>query len=509
MSQESLNQCADVVVEHGTRADAQVEKWGMIEIRFNGPAAGNPWMDVDFEAHIRYRNRVLYVPGFYDGEGCYVLRIMPDIEGEWHYTTRSSHAELDGLQGSFRAVAPSAANHGPVVVADTYYFRYADGASFANIGTTSYGWAHQEESLCERTLKTLAASPFDKLRMCVFPKHYKYTENEPRFYPFPVVQRGSCNWGTGEEHGWEFDLDRFEPAYFQNIDRRVGQLRDLGVQADVIMFHPYDCWGFSRLPREVRHRYVRHLAARLSAFRNVWWSLSNEYDLLPHMSVEDWEDIARLLQECDHGGHLRGIHNLGPCYDHSRSWVSHVSYQGHPNMIDAFRKQYRKPVVIDECCYEGDVPEGWGSISGFEMTNRFWYCFCNGGYCGHSDTFYRPDHILWWNKGGELRGESPRRLAFLRGIIDEEGAGVFKRYDKAPGFVVHDNGTLIGFTYDHQPREVSIELPCDDCEYVAEIIHPWRLTVTPCETVFRGKATVALPVEPYQVIRWRPRPACA
>ena len=28
------------------------------------------------------------------------------------------------------------------------------------------------------------------------------------------------------------------------------------------------------------YRYVAYLAARLAAYRNVWWSLANEYDFL-------------------------------------------------------------------------------------------------------------------------------------------------------------------------------------------------------------------------------------
>ena len=33
--------------------------------------------------------------------------------------------------------------------------------------------------------------------------------------------------------------------------------------------------------------YLRYVAARYGAFRNVWWSLANEYELLDHLTVED------------------------------------------------------------------------------------------------------------------------------------------------------------------------------------------------------------------------------
>lgn len=54
---------------------------------------------------------------------------------------------------------------------------------------------------------------------------------------------------------------------------------DLGIQADIIVMHPYDRWGFSEMSAECDDLYWKYLIARVSAYRNVWWSLANEYDL--------------------------------------------------------------------------------------------------------------------------------------------------------------------------------------------------------------------------------------
>ena len=65
------------------------------------------------------------------------------------------------------------------------------------------------------------------------------------------------------------------------------------------------------------------------------------------------------------------------------------------------------------------MPEGWGAISGRELTRRFWLACVTGGYCTHGETFLDPGKdILWWAKGGVLKGESPARIAFLREIIE-------------------------------------------------------------------------------------------
>ncbi len=82
--------------------------------------------------------------------------------------------------------APDA--HGPVRV-DGFHFAYADGTRYRPWGTTAYAWNHQDESLQKATLDTLAATPFTKLRMCLFPKHFVYNTDEPERFPFPRADR--------------------------------------------------------------------------------------------------------------------------------------------------------------------------------------------------------------------------------------------------------------------------------------------------------------------------------
>jgi hypothetical protein len=97
--------------------------------------------------------------------------------------TSSNRPELDGQTGSLTA-APPAGNRGPVQVFNTYYFRYADGTPYHQFGTTCYAWVHQPEAMQQQTLETLAASPFNKIRFCVFPKSYTYNRNEPERFAF-------------------------------------------------------------------------------------------------------------------------------------------------------------------------------------------------------------------------------------------------------------------------------------------------------------------------------------
>src|SRR4029453_1830484 len=129
-------------------------------------AEGNPFVDVELAAEFRCGERTWTVGGFYDGEGTYRLRALAEEGGTWQVVTPARTPSLDGSSGEV-AVGPAADGaHGPVRV-DGFHFAYADGTRYRPWGTTAYAWNHQDGSLQEATLDSLAATPFTKLRMCL------------------------------------------------------------------------------------------------------------------------------------------------------------------------------------------------------------------------------------------------------------------------------------------------------------------------------------------------------
>ncbi|MBZ5585088.1 MAG: DUF5060 domain-containing protein [Acidobacteriia bacterium] len=471
-------------------ADA-VERWGVYEIVLKGPAGGNPFTGVRLGAQFRYRNRTVDVDGFYDGEGVYRVRFMPDETGEWTYVTSSNAAALDGQRGAFIAAAPSAGNHGPVRVRYTTHFGYEDGTPYVPVGTTCYAWIHQGDRLEEQTLKTLRSAPFNKIRMCVFPKSYAYNANEPVYYPFERDASGVN------------DFSRFNPQFYRHLEQRVRDLQALGIEADLILFHPYDRWGYASMPAEANDRYLRYTVARLAAYRNVWWSIANEYDLVKSKTMADWDRFFRIVQESDPYQRLRSIHHSVVMYDHSKPWVTHVSVQG--SDLERAREsiaQYRKPVIYDECQYEGNIPRRWGNISAEELVRRFWIGTVSGAYVGHGETYLDPDDILWWSKGGTLRGQSPPRIAFLRKIVEgapADGLNNLSTYYLGAG----QPGRYWLFYLDaHQPAQHEFDLG-QGARYRADIIDPWDMTITPVPGTFEGKFTMKLPGKPGLAVRFQ------
>ena len=450
-----------------------VEQWGVFEAQFTGPENITSPMDVKFTATFTQGAQRIVVSGFWDGGSTFKVRFSPPTIGDWKFSTQSEIASLNGKTGAFTAVKPTGDNHGPIEVFQNFYLRHADGAPYHQFGTTCYAWVHQTPALQEQTLKTLAASPFNKIRFCVFPKSYVYNKNEPDFFAFKKGADG------------KFDFAQPDPAFWQHFEQRILDLQKLGIEADIILWHPYDRWGFSEMSKEQDDRYLRYCIARLSAFRNVWWSLANEYDFMTeqrpgHRGNKQWDDWDRffsILEKEDPHHRLRGIHNGAKWYDHTKAWVTHASIQtSDMNGGVRFREKYQKPIVYDECKYEGNVTQGWGNLSGREMTQRFWLGTMSGCYVGHGETYLDPNDVLWWAKGGVLHGESPKRIQWLKDFMS-----------KAPAFdtlkpLGDDKGRfLLGkpgeyyllYVLAGKPQTVQLS---GERAYKVDAIDPWEMT---------------------------------
>lgn len=219
-----------IASSRATTADS-IEQWGVFDLSLPGPRDDNPFVDVELGATFSKGKRTIKVTGFYDGDGVYRVRFMPDSTGTWTYRTTNNRPELADKSGEFNVAPPSTANHGPVRVAHTYHFAYADGTPFRPVGTTCYGWLQRPEQLQEQTLKTLAASPFTKVRMLLMPQSQETDRPAP---PSPFEGAPPKQW----------DFTRYDPAFFQHLEQRIGQLRDHGIECDLILFHPYGrMWG--------------------------------------------------------------------------------------------------------------------------------------------------------------------------------------------------------------------------------------------------------------------------
>lgn len=461
-----------------------VEQWGTYKVELKGPSEGNPFIDVRLVAVFDNGAKQVRVEGFYDGGESYRIRFMPDTPGRWTYRTESNRWPLTGKTGEFTVTPPSPGNHGPVRVHQTYHFAYADGTPFKHFGTTIYNWIDTPEALQEETLRTLAASPFNKARMLLTQQPTPYrNEFAPPRWPYA---------GTPPR---DWDFTRFNPEFFRHYEKRLGQLRDLSIEADIVLFNPYGKFGFETLDAAGDERFVRYVVARFGAFRNVWWSLANEYDFLRTKTEADWDRLGRLVQACDPYRRLLSIHNGHVLFDHRQPWVTHLSVQdGHacesPASVKIYRDAFRKPVVFDEIKYEGDAKFRWADLDGFDLTHRFWAAMMGGTYAGHGDYFNTVGEDTWTSFGGKMLGESPARIAFLRRIVEEGPAEGLNLIDSFmdPGMSGAPGKTYLHYFGRETPASWTFQLYRDNLaegmRFKVEIINVWDMTITPVEGEF-------------------------
>jgi hypothetical protein len=499
----------------------ETERWGVFEVSCPGKKEGNPFTDYAIEGCFKSKNETVCVDGFYDGEGVYKVRFMPSFEDRYSFEIKGSFSEKT-FAGEFVAGPPRKGNHGPLRVANSFHFAYEDGTPYYSIGTTCYVWELQNDDLQKQTLETLKDSAFNKIRFCIFPKHYDYNLKEPRSYPYEgtpmdssVLTKENFLDYTGKTGGNNWDFKKFNPEHFRHIESCIQKLCAIGIEADLIVMHPYDRWGFSRMSAECDDLYWHYVIARFSAYRNVWWSLANEYDLFPDKNMADWERYASIICRKDQYNHPRSIHNCRPFYDYSRPWITHCSIQRQEiyksaEYVTEWRERYKKPVVLDEIAYEGNIQHGWGNISGKELTRRFWEAFCRGGYAGHGETFTNSRDILWWSHGGKLYGESPARFKFLKKILEEiPGHGltpITASWDEV-ACCVECPGARPGyylFYYSFMRPSFRDYYFDDDNEWSVDVIDTWEMIIDP-KGNFKGKFRIELPGKEYIAVRIRRR----
>jgi hypothetical protein len=215
-------------------------------------------------------------------------------------------------------------------------------------------------------------------------------------------------------------------------------------------------------------------------------------------------------------------------FDHRKPWVTHTCIQNWDvKRTQEWRDAYGKPVVNDEPEYEGNIIQSWGNLTAQELVHRFWITATRGGYAGHGETYSHPDDLIWWAKGGELRGEAWKRIGFLRDLLEQDvvnGLEPMASFGEWPWTRVsgaHDGDLRYIYLGEHQPVIWSTGLPKDGTDYDVDIIDTWEMTITPAKKVEApiphptrhgaivrgGKADAAfgveLPGKPYQALRIR------
>ena len=394
-----------VALVNGAIADQQVPLWQAQDISFtNQTPVTNPF-EMPFTAEITGPNATkLLLPGYYDGNGIWKIRVSPTAEGEWQIVTRSSAAALNGQRARFVCGPnPSHTAHGGVRVdaRHPFHFVYEDGTRYFPMGyECNWLWAldmtDPKLPTLNRFLDKLAASGFNYVILNAYAHDTAWRKGKtgdddygpPALFPWE---------GTNEQP----DHSRFNLAYWRHYDQVIAALHQRGMIAHLMIkvYNKMVQWPARGSAED--DLYFQWLIARYAAYPNVHWDFSkesnNEKDLnykLGRMQFIRANDPYHrpITTHTDLEAFDSGAYNAVLDY---RSDQVHGNW--HASLLN-HRRQHAWPVVNVEFGYEhgpGGTKDATYNVvqPPEEVCRRAWEICLAGGYCSYYYTYTAWDVI--------------------------------------------------------------------------------------------------------------------
>jgi hypothetical protein len=254
------------------------------EISFDLSAADaevrlNPY--VNFVLQVEFRSprfKTYLMPAFWDAtRNQMIVRFTPTEPGQWIYKVSGNVSAFDGQQGTFNA-APS------------------DSPGFVNVANVHH-WATDNKQ--PHLWMGYIADRFSFVGAAEFDQQLNAAA-ENKFNHF----RGSIL-GNAKDRALVFlGADRPNPAYFDELDRRIAEIHKRGITTDLMLASDPDTITSLFPDWQTRERFIRYLVARYSAFNITWQGVE---------VFEDYTDGRALLKELG-----LDLKKLDP-YQHPRS----------------------------------------------------------------------------------------------------------------------------------------------------------------------------------------------
>jgi hypothetical protein len=248
-------------------------------------ANANPYIAVNLRVEFKSpRFRTYAMPAFWDGGRTMIVRFTPTESGQWTYKATSNVRSFDGREGMFSAVASDAAGY--VTVANVHHWATDNQQVVVGnirphlwMGTIADRFAFESYAQFQQELSEAAQNKFN---------HF----------------RGSILGGVSDRSLVYLGQDRPNPAYFDELDRRVAEIHKHGITADLMLALDPETIAAQFPDGQARERFVRYVVARYAAFNITWQGLGE---------FEDFSDGRALLKELG-----LDLKKLDP-YQHPRS----------------------------------------------------------------------------------------------------------------------------------------------------------------------------------------------
>jgi hypothetical protein len=223
----------------------------------------NPYTNFILQVEFRSpRFKTYLMPAYWDGSrNRMMVRFTPTEAGQWIYKITSNVSAFDGQAGMFNAAASD--SPGFVNVANVHHWATDDKKAHLWMGFIADRFAFLSAAEFDQQLNLAAQNKFNHFRGSVL--------------------------GNAKDRALVYlGPDRPNPAYFDELDRRVGEIHKRGITTDLMLASDPETITALFPDWQSRERFVRYVVARYAAF-NITWQGVEEF--------EDYADGRALLKE--------------------------------------------------------------------------------------------------------------------------------------------------------------------------------------------------------------------
>jgi len=406
------------VVGRAAAATPAVPVWQPHDFAFTAKAQPENPFTVPFSATVTAPDgKTFFLPGFFDGDGTWRIRVSPTAEGAWSLVTQSALPELHGRTAAFTGVKnPAPHAHGVLRVdpAHPHHFVFADGTRFF-MQAYEYDWlwaldrGNPAVPTIKRTLDLIADHGFN----------YVIVNSYAHDTHWRKGKTGDDDYGPSALFPWAGtneapDHTRPNLAYWQHYDRMMDALRERGIQAHMLIkVYNKDVTWPARGSAEEK-LFITLLVARYAAYPNLLWDFAKEAHNEKDLAYK--QSFLKFLRDTDPYQHLRTVHdddvaNDSGAYDQLTDFrtdqhhgVENVNGKnanhtgGKYEKILAQRQRRAWPVANVESDYEcgpgGVTDKTFGAAMTAEATAAtLWDIAMAGGYTAYYYTYTAWDVI--------------------------------------------------------------------------------------------------------------------
>ena len=313
----------------------------------------NPYVSAQLRAEFRSPHFKTYMlPAFWDGTRKLIVRFTPTEAGPWTYRTTSNVAAFDAKEGAFNAAASE--SPGYVNAANFHHWATDDKKPHLWMGYIADRFPFSSQAEFEQQLAVAAQNKFT---------HF----------------RGSILGGAADRSRVYLAPDKPNPAYFDELDRRMLAIHKRGLTIDLMLASNPDYITGLFPDWQSRERFITYIVARYAPFNITWQGLEE---------FEDFRNGRALLKEL--GLNLKKL----DAYQHPRSsnakvtsapllpdgWMNFVIEATTDDVVGSVEHQfYQVPFVgvtdaqhLWNATMDGEYPEFHGDGP---AVCRYWFDF--------------------------------------------------------------------------------------------------------------------------------------